>query len=398
MFSKKKLFSLILAVAMIATLFVGCTGQKGTNDKQQDASTDTAGEIKIGLNYELSGNVATYGQNSVDGILMAFDEINAKGGVLGKKLVAVQADNKSDAAEALNVATKLITQDKVVAILGPATSGNVKGATPVVMQNKIPLVSASATADDVTVDSKGVKEYIFRLCYSDSFQGTAMANYAAKSMKAKKAVILIDNSSDYSKGLAENFRKTFEASGGTIVGQEAYTANDKDFNAVLTKIKGMDYDIIFLPGYYEQVGLIIKQARDLGIDKPFLGADGYDSPKLVEIAGEKALNNVFFSNHYSSQDDNPKVVKFVEDFKAKYNKEPGAFEALGYDLGYFLASAIERAGEATPEKIKEAMASTVDFEGVTGKLSVDENHNAIKAITVLELKDGVQTFNERIEP
>jgi len=398
MFSKKKLFSLILAVAMIATLFVGCTGQKGTNDKQQDVSTDTAGEIKIGLNYELSGNVATYGQNSVDGILMAFDEINAKGGVLGKKLVAVQADNKSDAAEALNVATKLITQDKVVAILGPATSGNVKGATPVVMQNKIPLVSASATADDVTVDSKGVKEYIFRLCYSDSFQGTAMANYAAKSMKAKKAVILIDNSSDYSKGLAENFRKTFEASGGTIVGQEAYTANDKDFNAVLTKIKGMDYDIIFLPGYYEQVGLIIKQARDLGIDKPFLGADGYDSPKLVEIAGEKALNNVFFSNHYSSQDDNPKVVKFVEDFKAKYNKEPGAFEALGYDLGYFLASAIERAGEATPEKIKEAMASTVDFEGVTGKLSVDENHNAIKAITVLELKDGVQTFNERIEP
>jgi len=396
MFSKKRFLGFTLAALMIGSSLVGCTGknQAGTDNQ----STDTEKEIKIGLNYELSGGAATYGQSSVNGIEMAFEEINAAGGVLGSKLVSVKADNKSDAAEAMNVATKLITQDKVVAMLGPATSGCVKGATPVLLQNKVPLASASATADDVTVDKSGVKDYIFRICFSDSFQGTAMANYASRSMNATKAVMLIDNANDYSKGLAKNFKETFEKNGGTIVGEEAYVAKEKDFKAILTKIKGMDFDVIFLPGYYEEVGLIVKQARELGIDKPFLGGDGFDSPKLLEIAGAEALNNVFFSSHYSSQDDDPKVVKFNEAFKAKYNKEPNAFEALGYDLGYFLADAIKRAGSADPEKIKEAMEATTDFEGITGKLSVDENHNSVKSITVIELKDGVQTFNEKIEP
>ncbi len=388
MLNTKKTLSIIISFIMIVVFISGCTVKQETNED----------EIKIGINYELSGEVATYGQSSVDGIELALEEINAAGGVLGKKIVWDKVDNKSEPAEATNVATRLITQNKVVAILGPATSGNVKAASPVSMQNKVPLLSGSSTDDDVTVDANGVKEYIFRLCYTDSFQGTAMANYATKSMEAKKAAILIDNASDYSKGLAKNFKETFIKNEGQIVAEEAYVAGEKDFKAILTKIKTKDFDIIYLPGYYEDVGLIIKQARELDIDQPVLGADGYDSPKLTEIAGEEALNNVFFSNHYSSQDTAPIVVDFRKAFKEKYNKEADGFNALGYDIAKLLVDAIERADSEESEKIKDALKATEDFEAVTGTLTIDENHNPIKAITVIELVDGEHTFNEKIEP
>lgn len=388
----KKVLSLAVVAVMALSLAVGCSSGAGQGNKS------TGDTIKIGLNYELSGTVAAYGQSSRDGILMAFDEINAKGGVLGKKIEPIVMDNSSKADEATSVTTKLVNQEKVVAVLGPATSGAFKATIPPATKRKVPIISSSATADDVTVDKNGVKEYVFRTCFNDSFQGTAMANFASRSLNAKKAVVLIDNSNDYSKGLAKSFKETFAANGGTIVGEEAFVSTEKDFNAVLTKIKGMDFDVIYLPAYYEAVGLIIKQARDLGIDKPFLGGDGYDSPDLVKIAGESALNNVFFSNHYSSEDTDPAVVQFKKAFKAKYNAEPNAFHALGYDLGYFIADAIERAGEADSIKIKEALEQTKDFPAITGVLSIDENHNPVKAITVLELKDGVQTFREKIEP
>lgn len=390
MVSFKKVLRATLPVALCAGLLVGCGSGGG--------SETNANEIKIGINYELSGGTASYGQSSVEGITLAIDEVNAAGGVLGKTLVGVQGDNKSEPAEATSIATKLMTKDKVVAVLGPATSGNFKAQSPIAEKNKIPTISASATADDVTVDSKGVKEYVFRLCFNDSFQGTAMATFATDNMKAKSAVIIMDSSSDYAKGLAENFTTAFEAAGGTIVDKAAYMAKDKDFNAILTKIKGQSFDIIYLPGYYEEAGLIIKQARALGITAPILGGDGFDSPTLLQLAGADALNNVYFSNHYSAIDQDPAVLKFIEDFKSKYGKEPNAFNALGYDLGKYIADAITRAGSDDPAEITKALASTTEFKGVTGTFSMDENHNPVKTISVIGLENGVQATSVEVEP
>lgn len=381
----KKVISVLLMAVMVLSVLSGCGG-----------AASNANEIKIGINYELSGGVATYGQSSVDGIELAIEQINAAGGINGKKIVAVKYDTKSEPAEATTLATKLMTNDKVVAVLGPATSGSFKATIPVAAKNKIPVASGSATADDVTVDANGVKEYAFRICFSDSYQGSVMATYALKNLSKKKAVIIMDSSSDYAKGLAENFKKTFEEGGGKVVAQEAYLDGDTDFNAIITRIKSQDLDVIFIPGYYEEVGLIIKQARAQGINVPVLGADGFDSPELVNLAGAKALNDVYFSNHYSSLDKDPAVVKFIEDFKAKYNREPDAFNALGYDLAKFVADGIGRADKISGESIKNALASTKDFVGVTGSFSIDQNHNAVKAIVVIGLKDGVQATSERI--
>lgn len=382
-----KKFSIVLAVFMIIVIFAGCSKPAATNSNQ----------IKIGLNYELSGDNATYGQSFVEGIELAAEQINKAGGINGKEIVFVKYDNKSEPAEATTLATRLMTQDDVAVVLGPATSGAFKATIPVATQNKVPVASGSATADDVTVDDSGVKEYAFRICFSDSYQGTAMAKFALDNLSAKKAVVIMDSSSDYGKGLAENFVKTFEEGGGTIVAQEAYVAKDTDFNAILTKIKGQDFDVIFVPGYYNEAGLIIKQARAQGIDVPILGADGFDSPVLLELAGAEALNNVYFSNHYSALDQDPKVAQFIKDFKAKYNKEPDAFSALGYDLLKFVADAIGRAENLDGESVKNALAATKDFEGVTGSFSIDENHNAVKDIVVIELKDGVQHSSTRVE-
>jgi branched-chain amino acid transport system substrate-binding protein len=289
-----------------------------------------------------------------------------------------------------------MTQDGVVTVLGPATSGSFKATLPVAIKSKVPAISGSATADDVTVDANGVKEYAFRICFNDSYQGTVMAKFAVSNLAKKKAVVIMDSSSDYGKGLAENFTKTFKAEGGTIVAQEAYVAKDTDFNSILTKIKGQDFDVIFIPGYYEEAGLIIKQARALGITAPILGADGFDSPSLLELAGASALNDVYFSNHYSSLDQDPAVVKFIADFKAKYNKEPDAFNALGYDLAKFAADGISRAEKIDGESIKNALAATKEFSGVTGSFSVDANHNPVKKIVVIGLKDGVQATSVKI--
>lgn len=395
--NKKRAFFLFLAVILVLGSLAGCGGGE-TNNGGGEGEAPT--EVKIGINYELSGEVATYGQASRDGIIMAFDEINAAGGINGMQIVPVEVDNKSESAEATSLATKLMTQDGVVACLGPATSGNYMATIPVAMQNGIPIISASATADKgVTTDASGnVNEYVFRLCFNDSFQGVTMASFAKNNLNATKAVIIQDKSSDYGQGLADNFTATFEAAGGTIVAHEGYVAKDKDFNSILTSIKAKEFDVIFVPGYYQEAGLIIKQARDLGIDAPILGADGFDSPVLLELAGEEALNNVYFSNHYSSLDEDPMVKAFIEGYKAKYNSDPNAFHALGYDLGMFIADAIERAGSVDPEAVKDALASTKGFVGVTGSFDMGEDHNPIKAAVVIGLENGAQATSVKVEP
>ncbi len=381
----KRSLAAVAAATLSLALLAGCgSGSSGSSDS--DA-------IKLGVNYELSGPVATYGDASVQGIELAVEEINAAGGIDGKPIEIIKYDTKSEPAEATTLATKLMTQDDVITVIGPATSGSFKATIPVANQNHVPVVSGSATAEDVTVSNGQVQEYAFRTCFSDSFQGTAMANFAAKDLGAKTAVIIKDTSSDYAKGLAENFASTFKADGGTIVGEEGYVAGDTDFNAILTSIRSKDFDVIYLPGYYNEVGLIIKQARALGITAPILGGDGYESPTLLQLAGASALNDVYYTNHYSPLDtENVKVTEFIENFKKKYNSEPSAFSALGYDTAYFVADAISRSGaELTGDAVKDAMASTTDFQGVTGNFGIDANHDPEKAALVIGLTDGVPT-------
>lgn len=379
--------SLLVGVTMLGSLVAGC-GSATTNSK----------EIKIGANFEMTGGIANFGNQTVNGIKLAIKEANANGGVLGKQLTLVVADNKSEPSEAANAITKLITQDKVKVVLGPVASSNVMATTQIAQDNKIPVITATATNPKVTVDNGQVKSQVFRACFIDPFQGTVMANFASKSMKAKTAAIYIDNSSDYSKGLAQFFEEGFVKNGGTIVAKEAFLQKDQDFKATLTKIKASNPDVIFIPAYYEEVGKISKQARELGITQPLLGTDGWDDPKLVEIAGAAALNNGYFSNHYSPQDTDPNVVKFVEAYKKEYGQEPSALAALGYDSALMLIDAIKRAGSDDPAKIREALEQTKNLQVSTGIITLDANHNPVKSAVVIEMKDGKQVFKEKINP
>jgi len=395
---KKRLALALVVIFLVTIVAAGCGQKAGTGDQ---ANNEPAKEetIKIGLNYELSGGVATFGTNTVNAILLAFDEINANGGVLGKKIEPIKQDNKSENAESTNVATKLVGE-KVVAIIGAATTGNTLAAEPVVTSNKIPMLTTSATNPKVTVDpaTGKVRDFVFRTCFIDPPQGIVGADFAFNTLKAKTAVLFKDTNNDYSKGLADNFKQAFEKLGGKVVAEEGYLEKDTDFKAALTKIKNKKPDVIYVPGYYAEVGLIVKQGRDLGITAAFLGADGWDSPELVSTAGPANLKNTFFTNHYSSQDPDPAIQKFVEAYKAKYGAVPDGFAALGYDAAYLIADAITRAGAADPEKIKDALAQTKDFPAVTGMLTYDEFHNPIKQIAIIEMVDGKQVLKTKIAP
>ncbi|MED4691457.1 ABC transporter substrate-binding protein [Peribacillus frigoritolerans] len=390
---KKKLASAFLSLSLAAGVLAGCSGSGSSEKSSGDGDT-----IKIGVNLELSGGVASYGQSIAEGLELATAEIN-KEGIDGKKIKLIKVDNKSEASEATSGAIKLTSQDQVAAIVGAATSTNSIAQVQIAQDNKVPVISPSGTSPEITFSKDKLNDYVFRTSFIDPFQGTVAANFAAKEIKAKSAAIYIDSSSDYSKGLAAAFKEQFEKNGGKIVAEEAYIAKDTDFRSTLTRLKSAKPDFIFLPGYYEEAGLIVKQARETGLDVPFMGGDGWDSPKLVEIAGAKALNNTFITNHYSSGDPDKKIQNFVSAFKAKYkDKSPDAFNALGYDTGYFLADAIKRAGSADSEKIKEALEKTADLELVTGTFTLDEKHNPIKSATILEFKEGKQVFNTKINP
>ncbi|WHY96114.1 ABC transporter substrate-binding protein [Peribacillus simplex] len=390
---KKKLAGAFLSLTLAAGVLAGCSGSGSSEKSSGDGDT-----IKIGVNLELSGGVASYGQSIAEGLELATAEIN-KEGIDGKKIKLIKVDNKSEASEATSGAIKLTSQDQVAAIVGAATSTNSIAQVQIAQDNKVPVISPSGTSPEITFSKDKLNDYIFRTSFIDPFQGTVAANFATKEIKAKSAAIYIDSASDYSKGLAAAFKEQFEKNGGKIVAEEAYIAKDTDFRSTLTRLKSAKPDFIFLPGYYEEAGLIVKQARETGLDVPFMGGDGWDSPKLVEIAGAKALNNTFITNHYSSGDPDDKIQNFVSAFKAKYkDKSPDAFNALGYDTGYFLADAIKRAGSADSEKIKEALEKTADLELVTGTFTLDEKHNPIKSATILEFKEGKQVFNTKINP
>ena len=387
----KKTASAFCAAAVMTSLFAGC-GAGGGSKKAADAK-----EIVVGAHFELTGNVANYGKSTMSGVQMAIDEANAKGGVLGKKIKMVTGDNKSEPSEAGNTATKLITKDKAVVLIGPATSGCVAASIPIATGNKVPLMAPVATAPNITLQKDGkVQPFVFRACFIDPFQGKIMAAFASKTLKVKKIAVFFDSSSDYSKGLADVFGKTIEGDGGKIVAKEAFLAKDVDFKAALTKLKASNPDALYVPAYYEEVSKIIKQAREVGLNCPILGSDGWDSPKLAEIAGKAALNNTYFCSAYSAQDKDPKIQEFIKNYKAKFNAEPDNFSIHGYDAALVVLEAIKRAGSTDGVKIAEAIAKMKDFPVATGKFTVDPQHNPVSGGIIIELKDGVQTFKEKI--
>jgi branched-chain amino acid transport system substrate-binding protein len=290
----------------------------------------------------------------------------------------------------------LVTQDKVVAIVGPATSGCVAAGSPITTGNKIPHIAPAATAPGITVENGKTKEFMFRACFIDPFQGQVMAEFADKTLKVKNVAILFDSSSDYSKGLAEVFQKTLEGKGGKILAKEAFLSKDLDFKAALTKLKATNPEAIYVPGYYEEVSKIIKQAREIGVNVPLLGCDGWESPKLAEIAGKDALNGCYYVSAFSAQDKDPSVQKFIAEYKAKYQKDPDIFAMQGYNAGLVLADAIKRAGTTDGTKLAKAIAETKDLPIASGKLTFDASHNPVMPALIISMEGGVASLKEKI--
>jgi branched-chain amino acid transport system substrate-binding protein len=350
-------------------------------------------EILIGEYGSLTGGIATFGISTKNGSELAFEELNAAGGLLGRKVRLITEDDQSKPEEAGTVVTKLINQDGVVAVLGQVASSHSLAAAPICQNNQIPMVSPSSTNPRVTQ----VGDYIFRVCFIDPFQGAVMAKFAANTLNAKRVAILVDVRSDYSVGLQTFFRQQFKQLGGEIISEQSYSQGDSDFRAQLTQIKAQNPDAIYVPGYYTEVGTIARQAKELGITVPLLGGDGWDSQKLFEIGGESVVGS-YISNHYSVDDPSPAIQKFVRDYETKYGAKPDALAALGYDAAKILADAIARAGSTNGDKIRDALAATKDFKGVTGNITINSDRNAVKPAVVLKVDNGKFSYVETVQP
>jgi branched-chain amino acid transport system substrate-binding protein len=350
--------------------------------------------IKVGEFASLTGKEATFGQSSHEGTLLAIEEINAAGGVLGKKLELITEDTQSKAGEPATVVNKLISRDGVVAVLGEVASSRSLEAAPICQQNQIPMISPSSTNPKVTETG----DYIFRVCFIDPFQGTVMANFATRTLKAKKVAVFTDVKSDYSKGLAKYFVDQFKANGGTITAELDYNGGDKDFKAQLTAIKATSPDGIFVPGYYTDVAIICIQARQLGLDVPLFGGDGWESEKLVEI-GKDAVEGTYFSTHYHPDVGSEMSKNFVANYKKRFNgKTPDALAACGYDSAFVLADAIKRASSTEGPKIRDALAATKGLEAVTGTITINEHRDPVKAAVILKVENGKYKYLETVNP
>ena len=364
-------------------------------DVTANATGTTIGDtIKVGVNLELTGTVAAYGNAENNGIKLAVQEINKAGGVDGKKIELVTKDNKSENAEASTAATNLAIQSQVNAMIGPATSGAVAAASLNAQKTGVPLLTPSGTQDDLTLDTvDGVKKYVFRTTFQDSFQGQVLAQYAYSNLNAKKVVLYYDNSSDYAKGIAEEFKKKYQ---GDIVTTATFASGDKDFQSALTKIKNLDYDAIVMPGYYTETGIITKQARDMGISVPILGPDGFNDDSFADLAGKANSNSVYYVSGYSTKTAlSGKANDFIKAYKAKYGSEPNMFAALSYDSVYMIAKAAE--GAKTSIDIANNLAELKDFDGVTGKMTIDKKHNPIKTALMVIMKDGAEVSADPVE-
>lgn len=386
----KKISKVLLLTPLLIFMSLSAC-KKSDSEKAHEAALSTT--IRVGEVGSMTGSEATFGTSTHQGIELAFKKINAAGGVKGKKLELFSLDDQSKPDEAATAATNLITQKQVVTILGEVASSRSLAMAPIAQQNQIPLISPASTNPKVTEQG----DYIFRVCFIDPFQGSVMAKFAAENLGVKNVAILRDVKSDYSMGLANFFTQTFQKMGGSIALDQSYSSGDIDFKSQLTAIRATNPEAIFIPGYYTEVGLIARQARELGITVPFLGGDGWDSPKLYEIGGT-AINGSFFSNHYSSDDTAPAVQDFVKEYKTVYNETPSGFAALGYDAAMVLADALNRATSLNTSDIRDALALTKDYKAVTGNITIDDKRNAVKAAVVLKVDGAGYKFETKVNP
>jgi branched-chain amino acid transport system substrate-binding protein len=378
-------------LSFVFLVLAACTGNK---DASQDANAPITGdEILVGEVGSMTGSEATFGVSTHRGVELAMNQINAAGGVKGKKFKVIALDNQGKPDEAATAVTKLITQNKVFAVLGEVASSRSLAMAPIAQQYQVPMISPSSTNPKVTQ----VGDYIFRVCFIDPFQGTVMARFALDTLKFKKVAILRDVKNDYSVGLADFFTETFKAGGGEIVVDQSYSAGDVDFKSQLTAIRSKGPQAVFVPGYYTEVGLIARQAKELGLNVPLMGGDGWDSPKLIEIGGP-ALNNSYFSNHYSAEDKSAHIQTFISEYKKAYGETPDGLAAMGYDAMKVLAEAVNRAPEVSRKAVRDAIAQVKDYQGVTGKISIDNERNAVKSAVVLKVANGKYQYQTTINP
>lgn len=383
-FSLRRSLALLLSLALLIVP-LACSREKVGEDHSA---------IRIGFFGDLSGPTYNFGQSALNGTLMAADEINQAGGINGRRLDVVMQDDKGSPEMAAQSSSKLIQQYKVAAIIGAGASGNNLAAAPNAQSSQTPLIAPSSTHPAVTQAG----DYIFRACYIDAFQGEVMARFAANTLKAKKAAIMVDFNAPYSRGLTEFFELSFAKLDGRIVAKQSYSQGDADFRGQLSAIKAAEPDVIYIPGYYGDVAIIAKQARQVGLTQPLLGADGWDAPELWELARD-AVNGSYISNHYSVDDPAETIQKFVRDYRLRYqNLTPDAHAALAYDALRFLADAMRRAGSTEGPKLRDALAATKNFPGVTGVISMDANRNAVKPAVILKLQDASYIYQETIQP
>lgn len=372
------------------------TTENTTNGETASQAMANAKDILIGAVFPLTGPIATYGQESVNGIKLALEKIN-QSPIKGKVIKLIVEDNKGEPVDSANAVRKLIDIDKVHAVLGSVASSNTLAQAPIAQQAKVPLLTPASTNEKVTETG----DFISRTCFTDAFQGVVMAKFAKDSLKKTKAVIVIDNSSDYSKGLANVFKAEYEKMGGTILGDMnslTYTQKDTDFRSLIRKVMRLEPEVIFLPGYYTEVGLFLKQSRQMGLKAPVLGGDGWDSPKLQELAGPEGIKNNYISSHFSADDSDPRVQTFVKEYESRYNSKPGAMAALGYDGILVMADALKRADSLTHDAIQNAIIATNGFTGVTGSITLDSNRNARKSAVVLETTAQGNVFKQKVSP
>lgn len=348
--------------------------------------------VKIGVVSPITGATATFGQENANGIKLAYEKLKKSGGA---KFDLIIEDDKSEAIESTNATRKLLSVDKVTMMIGAPTSSLALASAPIVQEAKIPFITPTATNVKVTM----VGDYITRACFTDDFQGVVMAKFAVNTLKKKKGLVLVENTSDYSKGLAKAFTDEFKKIGGSIVTTEelTYAAKDTDFQSLLRKVKRANPDFVFVPGYYVEAGLLLKQARALGITAPFLGGDGWDSPKLFEIAGD-AVKGSYISNHFAPDDKSPVVQNFVKEYEKAYGVKPGSFAALGYDSLGILADAMKRAKSEKPADIRAALVATKNYQGITGSITFDKDRNPSKSAVVLEATPAGYKFHSRVNP
>jgi branched-chain amino acid transport system substrate-binding protein len=381
----------------MAVVVLAAACQKKEAAPAAPAAAPASDTILIGHVASLTGEQATFGDSTDKGIKLAIDEINAKGGVKGKKLVVKTYDDQGKPEEAALAATRLIVQDKVALIIGEVASSRSLAIAPIADANKVPEISTASTNPRVTKDNDKTRPYVFRVCFIDPFQGTVMAKFARENLKVTNVAILRDVGNDYSVGLADFFSKKFQELGGKIVSDQSFKAGDQDFKAQLTAIKTKKPELIYVPAYYQDVALIGRQARELGIKVPLAGGDGWDSAKLYEIA-QGALDGSFFSNHYTQENPAPVIQEFVAKYKQNFGAVPDALAALGYDAAKVAADAIGRAKELTGPSIRDAVEQTSGFQGVTGVITLDADHNSVKSAVVLGIEKNGQKYVTTINP